>query len=154
MTDRGISPVPREARAYQGQPAGVVSRLAAGAVDGAVVALFLLGGYLALVALRFMLDPRSFRFPNMSLAFNLTAGFVVAVCYLTVAWWIGGRSYGKLLMGLRVLARDGGRLRLAPALFRAVLCVLFPIGLMWCALSPVNRSLQDVLMRTSVVYDW
>jgi hypothetical protein len=35
-----------------------------------------------------------------------------------------------------------------------VLCVLFPILLFWVVLSRENRSVQDVLLRTSVVYDW
>lgn len=154
MTEHEISPVPREARPYQGQPAGVVSRLAAAAVDAGVVGLVLLAMYLALFAARFMLDPRSFRPPNLSLAFNLTVTLVVAILYLTAAWSMTGRSYGKLLMGLRVLGPEGRRLRLAGAFLRAVLCVVLPVGLMWSALSPANRSIQDVLLRTRVVYDW
>ena len=43
---------------------------------------------------------------------------------------------------------------LVGALLRAVLCVLFPIGLFWIVLSSENRSVQDVLLRSSVVYDW
>jgi hypothetical protein len=34
-----------------------------------------------------------------------------------------------------------------------VLCTLFPIGLVWVLVSGENRSVQDVLLRTSVVYD-
>jgi uncharacterized RDD family membrane protein YckC len=128
--------------------------MAAAAVDAGVVGLVLLVGYLTLVAARFMLDPRTFTPPSMSLAFNLTMAFIVAVLYLTAAWALTGRSYGKLLMGLRVLGPQGRRLRLAGAFVRAVFCVFVPIGIMWCALSPANRSLQDVLLRTRVVYDW
>ena len=40
------------------------------------------------------------------------------------------------------------------ALARALLYVAFPIGLVWCAGSGTHRSLQDVVLRTSVVYDW
>jgi len=47
-----------------------------------------------------------------------------------------------------------GRLRLAGAFMRAVLCVIFPVGLAWVLVSRHNRSLQDVVLRTSVVYDW
>jgi hypothetical protein len=36
---------------------------------------------------------------------------------------------------------------------RALLCVLFPVGLLWVLLSGENRSVQDVVLRTSVVYD-
>jgi hypothetical protein len=40
------------------------------------------------------------------------------------------------------------------ALLRAAFCVFFPIGLLWCAGSRANRSVQDVVLRSSVVYDW
>jgi hypothetical protein len=31
---------------------------------------------------------------------------------------------------------------------------VFPIGLLWCAVSTSRRSLQDIVVRTSVIYDW
>jgi uncharacterized RDD family membrane protein YckC len=57
-------------------------------------------------------------------------------------------------MGLRVVSRSGGDLSLGVALVRAAACVLFPVGLLWAAVSRGNRSLQDVVLRTRVVYDW
>jgi uncharacterized RDD family membrane protein YckC len=53
-----------------------------------------------------------------------------------------------------VVGRSGGTLRLATALARAVICALVPLGLLWTAVSRQNRSLADLLLRTSVVYDW
>jgi len=29
-----------------------------------------------------------------------------------------------------------------------------PDRLFWCAISKENRSLQDLVLRTSVIYDW
>jgi hypothetical protein len=40
------------------------------------------------------------------------------------------------------------------ALVRAAFCVIFPIGLLWVLFSGQNRSLQDLVLRTSVIYDW
>ena len=37
---------------------------------------------------------------------------------------------------------------------RSAFCVFFPIGLFWCVISPERRSVQDVVLWTSVVYDW
>lgn len=37
---------------------------------------------------------------------------------------------------------------------RALACALFPIGVLWVAVSRENWSLQDVVLRTSVIYDW
>jgi len=76
------------------------------------------------------------------------------VLYLTVTWSATGRSVGKRLMGLRVVGRDGERLHLIRAFLRAVTCTLFPILLYWAAVSSQNRSIQDLVLRTSVIYDW
>ena len=65
-----------------------------------------------------------------------------------------GRTYGCHVLGLRVVSYRGSRMRPLGALLRAVFCVFFPIGLLWCAASRANRSVQDVVLRTSVVYDW
>ncbi len=154
MTEGGISPVPREARPYQGQRAGFVTRMIAAAIDGVVVGLTLLVGYLSISGFLFLLHPRGFSFPQLGLVFSLASGFIVLVVYLTFSWWTSGRSYGCLVMGLRVVDHRQRELRLAGALVRALLCAAFPIGLLWVALSRENRSLQDLLMGTSVVYDW
>jgi uncharacterized RDD family membrane protein YckC len=131
-----------------------VTRLVAAVIDGVVVMLVLLAGYVAWAGLLFLIDPRDFTFPDASLFMSLAAGFVVVVVYLTASWWISGRSYGCLVMGLRVLSYRGERLRLPGALVRAAFCAVFPIGLLWVAVSSENRSAQDLLLRTSVIYDW
>ncbi len=154
MTEGGVSPVPRKARPYQGQRAGLVTRIVASTIDGLVVVATLLVGYAAVAGVLFLLDPRGFTVPDGSLILSLSAAFVVLVVYLTAAWSIGGRTYGCLVMGLRVVNHRGETLHLVPALVRALACAVFPIGLLWCAVSKENRSLQDLLLRTSVVYDW
>lgn len=154
MTEGGISPVPREARPYQGRRAGLVTRIVAAAIDGILVGFALLVGYLALAGFLFLVNPRGFTFPEVGLVFSMASAFVVLVVYLSVSWWISGRSYGCLVMGLRVLSHREEHLGAGWALVRALFCVVFPIGLLWVAASRENRSLQDVLLRTSVVYDW
>ena len=57
-------------------------------------------------------------------------------------------------MGLRVVNFRGRKLHWTGALIRAVFCVVFPIGLFWAVISSQNRSVQDTVMRTSVIYDW
>jgi uncharacterized RDD family membrane protein YckC len=56
-------------------------------------------------------------------------------------------------MGLRVTDVSGGRLHWSRAAARAVFYVLFPLGLGWVLVSARNRSVQDVVLRTEVVYD-
>jgi uncharacterized RDD family membrane protein YckC len=154
MTEGGLSPLPKEARAYQGRRAGVVTRLVAAAIDACVVALVLLGAYAGLAILVFLLDPRRFTMPEADIVMSLAAALVVLVVYLTLGWWISGRTYGCLVMGLRVVSHRGDKMRLPGAFVRALFCAFFPIGLFWVAVSPTNRSFQDQVLRTSVVYDW
>ena len=146
--------VPREARSYQGASAGVVTRLAAGIVDALVVAAALVGSYAAWVGVRFVLEPRSFRMPDSSLLWSVTLFIGYLVVYLTVAWWMAGRSIGDHVWGIRVTTRNGGLLGPVRAFVRAVTCAIFPVGLLWCAVDRDRRSLHDLVLRTSVVYDW
>ena len=154
MTTGPVSPVPREARAYQGRRAGLVTQSLAAAIDGVVVLVLLLLGYAGWSLLLFLVNPVGFTFPDLNLVLSLAAGLVVMVVYLTLSWRFGGRSYGCLVMGLRVVSFRGRHMTFVGALLRAVLCVVFPLGIVWVALSRENRSLQDTLLRTSVVYDW
>jgi hypothetical protein len=148
-----VSTVPVPARPFQGCRAGLVSRVLASAVDGAVVVILLAVGYAGVAAALFLWQRWAFTVPSPSLFLVLALGAGVSVVYLAATWATGGRSYGDHLLGLRVLG-PWGRLRLGGALLRAVVCVAFPIGLLWVAVSRDNRSLQDVVLRTSVVYDW
>jgi uncharacterized RDD family membrane protein YckC len=154
VSDGGVSPVPREARPFQGRPAGLVSRFVASGIDALVGVGLLLGGYAARAGAVFLVDPSGFTPPEPSRWLSLTATLVVLQLYLAASWWLAGRSYGGHVMGLRVVRRGGGRLGPVLALVRAVLCLLLPLGLLWCAVDRRSRSLQDVVLGTSVVYDW
>jgi uncharacterized RDD family membrane protein YckC len=154
MSDEGPSPLPREARPHQGRPAGLVTRTAAAVVDAVVVALLLLVTYAGWAALVFLVNPRGFSFPSPRPLLSLGAALGLLVVYLALSWWLGGRTYGALLMGLRVVRRDGGRVPAAIALGRALVCVLAPWGLFWVAVSRDRRSLHDLALGSRVVYDW
>ena len=154
MTGPEISAVPKEARRYQGHPAGVVTRVVANTIDAAVVGVILGGSYLGFVSVTFLLDPLSFTWPEGNLLVSLTAALCLATAYLFLCWWMFGRSYGDQVMGLRVVGRRGRRLGPLRSLMRAAFCVFFPIGLFWCVVSPERRSVQDLVLWTRVVYDW
>ena len=154
MSRHVVSAIPPPAEGFQGQAAGIVSRTLAAGIDGIVVATILLAGYVGSSAVRFVWNPRTFTFPAPDGWFSVAAAGLIATAYLTVGWWIAGRSYGCAVMGLRVVGRDGRDLHFAPALVRAVVCVLFPLGLAWCALDRGTRALHDLLTRSRVIYDW
>jgi uncharacterized RDD family membrane protein YckC len=76
------------------------------------------------------------------------------VAYLAISWSGIGRSIGKQLRGLRVRMKDGAPLAGGRAFARAITCAAFPIGLLSSFFSRDNASLQDILLGTTVVYDW
>jgi uncharacterized RDD family membrane protein YckC len=148
------SAVPREARAYQGHRAGMVTRTIAATVDAFVVLIVVTAGVLSVNAFVFVLDPRGFRVVGASQESLVGVALATAVVYLAGAWSMLGRSYGCHVMGLRVVDRRGRSPRLAMALLRAVLYVFFPLGLVWCGVVRSRKSVQDLLLGTYVVYDW
>jgi uncharacterized RDD family membrane protein YckC len=154
MTEHELWAVPREARAFQGRRAGIVTRTAAAAIDAVLVALVLLAAYLGYAGLRFLLDPRSFTFPDASVFRSLVVAAVLMALYLTVAWAMTGKSFGNVLMGLRVTGVLGGDVGWPRAAVRAAFYVAFPIGLFWVVVDPRQRSVQDRVLATAVVYDW
>jgi uncharacterized RDD family membrane protein YckC len=154
VTGHGASALPREAESVQGRPAGLVTRGLAAVIDVTVVAAIMLAAYVGVAATRFAWRPRTFSFPAPSGMLTIAVAGVIATSYLAIGWWIAGRTYGSAVMGLRVVDHGGGRLRFVPAVARGALCTLFPIGLVLCAIDPAGRALQDLLVRSRVIYDW
>ncbi|WP_323100675.1 RDD family protein [Intrasporangium sp. YIM S08009] len=146
--------VPQAARSVQGHRAGVVTRVLAGIVDGLVAVVAVAVGYGGVVAVTYLLRPREFTVPDPGFQLLLAVFLAFLTCYLGLAWAITGRTYGDRLLGLRVVDAHGRRIGPVRAVARALLCVLVPILLFWVVFSRENRSGVDVLLRTSVVYDW
>jgi hypothetical protein len=147
-----VHTVPVEARGFQGSRAGIVSRLLANSIDFALLLLILGAVYFGWSAVLFLRRGSAFRFPTVTYANVYIAGVIVFSLYFAILWWTTGRTDVDHLLGLRVVNRSGQRLGLAMSLVRAVLCVHFPFLLFWAAVN--NRSVQDVVLRTSVIYDW
>jgi uncharacterized RDD family membrane protein YckC len=132
----------------------MVTRAIAATVDAVVVLLVVTVGLLSVNAFVFVLDPRGFRVVGSSQSVLVGIALATAVVYLAGTWAMVGRSYGCHVMGLRIVDRRGRSPRLVTAVLRAVLCVFFPLGLVWCGVVRSRKSLQDLLLGTSVVYDW
>ncbi|MGY1695615.1 MULTISPECIES: RDD family protein [unclassified Geodermatophilus] len=138
--------------AVRGRRAGVVTRCLANVVDAAVVLLLLAGGYAVVAATRFLLSPTSFRFPAPSLGLLVVLGLGLLTVYFAVTWAVAGCTYGDRLLGLRVVDDTGAPLGWRRACTRAVLCTVFLVGVLWVVVSRENRSVQDLVVRSSVVY--
>ena len=136
-----------------GHRAGLVTRSLANVADVVVVVLVVIGGYAGVAVARFLIDPTRFSFPVASWQTLLLAGLAVQALYFAITWAVVGGTYGDRLLGLRVTGENGARLGWARSAVRAVLCVLFPVGLLWVLVSGENRAVQDLVLRTSVVYD-
>ena len=138
----------------QGDPAGLVSRVLAASIDLAATLVAVLFFYLGFGAIAFVVRPRSFRWPDPGVLSLGGIWWVLLVAYLTFGWTTSGRTVGKQVMGLRVVGREGDRLRAGRALIRAVLCAVFPIGLLWCAIDRGGRAVHDLVVSSRVAYDW
>ena len=149
-----LDPIPPKARPFQGLRAGVVSRTAAGAIDYLIITIVTLGSYVTVAVVLFLLKPAGYELPQWPVWWFLALGFTLMVCYLTLSFGTRGRTVGDRIMGLRVVGHHGTRMWWGVALLRAAFCTAVPIGLWWCAISRENRSLQDLVLRTSVIHEW
>ncbi|MCZ4277464.1 RDD family protein [Rhodococcoides yunnanense] len=136
------------------RPAGIVTRGVAAVIDLAVVGALMGSVYLGSVFVQLLFDPQSFSFQTPAVFMSVSVLVIISIAYLTTCWATTGRTVGAILMGVRLVSPRHRVLRWPLALLRAVLCVLFAFGLLWVAVDRRRRSLQDIVLRTSVVYDW
>ncbi len=139
---------------FEGQPAGIVTRSLACAVDMLVVTVVLVGVWAAATAVVFLSRPARFVVPSPSWGLTVAVSAATSVLYLSVAWATTGRTYGAQLLGLRVLGPRQDRLGWPRSVARAAAYVVVPLGLGWAVLDRRNRSLQDLVLGSRVVYDW
>jgi len=151
-TANAVHTVPVEARGFQGARAGIITRLLANSIDFAILLIVLGAMYFGWSAVLFVWRGAAFRFPTVTYANVYVVGVIVFSLYFAICWSSTGRTYGDHVLGLRVVNRHGDRLGFAYALLRAVLCVHFPFLLFWAVVD--HRSVQDVVLRTSVIHDW
>jgi uncharacterized RDD family membrane protein YckC len=158
-TGRPASGRPTSGRAtrHRGEPdcdrtAGLVSRGIVAVLDLIVVLVTLCIAYLAAVLLRLALLVHEFRWPTTDPFFTAGAVVVLSVLYLAGCWSVSGRTPGAVAMGLQVVSAAGRPLSFPVALLRAVIVVLFPVGLLWSAVDARRRAVADLLLGTRVRY--
>ncbi|WP_198664051.1 RDD family protein [Jiangella endophytica] len=130
-----------------------MSRVAAALVDVAVVAAATALVGVTLSGIRYTLEGPPFALPSFP-GWAFGAGHsVLVVAYLTTGWALIGRTPGQLVLGLRVLAPGGGLPGVPRALVRALVVVVFPIGVLWTLFSRDSRAVHDLVARTTMVHD-
>ena len=143
-----------EAVALNGHRAGFASRVVAAAIDLATITLLHLAFLLFAGLVRYLVVGPPFALPTPPQWLAGVVGGAIAVVYFASFWAIDGRTVGMQVLGLRLLGPSGRPPRPAWSLLRAVLCLAFPAGLLWILISRRNASLQDLLVRGTVIYDW
>lgn len=134
--------------------AGIVSRGLSAVVDVAVALSLVVAEYVVQATVVFLRDPRGFVPPDTTVTWFVTVGILLSVAYLTLSWAVLAGTRGERMMGLRVVTGDGLPPSPLRSAVRAVLCVVFPLGLLWAAVNARQRSVQDLLLGTRVVHDW
>jgi uncharacterized RDD family membrane protein YckC len=143
------------ARALQGTRAGFVSRCTADGIDLVVVVAIYFGILVAVGVVRYLVLQEDFNMPNPDLGVTTVVSWVIAVLYLTAGWQSTGRTIGKSTMGLRVVSSRGRSLSPRHAFFRALICATFGwVVLAWIIVSRRRSGFHDILLHTTVVYDW
>jgi len=148
--------------------AGLVSRGAALVVDLVLLAV-LVAGTSWLVQQIVLLDPENC--PPAQAWWQLrrhlcqfvpyvapVAGIMFSPLYRIGFWTITGQTPGMVLLGLRVLRADGGRVGLLIAVKRFIgfmlSAVTLGMGFLMVLVTDRRRALHDLLAGTVVVYDW
>lgn len=147
-------PRPEKVRPVEMRPAGIVTRGTAAVIDLLVVCVMMGFVYVGSIFARLLVDPGSFSFQSPAVSMSISVLIFLSIVYLTACWATTGRTVGAIMMGTRVVTPRHGLVRWPLAALRAFLCVVFAFGLLWVAVDRRRRSLQDIVLRTSVVYDW
>ncbi len=148
-----LQTLPVAARDFQGERAGFFTRTIAAVIDVVVVGAIIIGIWIAVWLFLLVFNPLvDYGMPRPG--YFVLGGYFLMWLYWTWTWSTSGRSLGQNLMGVRVLDRRGGRPGWKLAALRSAFCVVFQVGILWILVSRRNRSVQDVVLRTSVVHDW
>lgn len=148
-----LQTLPVAARSFQGDRAGFVTRTIAAVLDIVVVGAVIIGIWIGVWLFLLVFNPLvDYGMPRPG--YFVLGGYFVTWAYWTWSWSTSGRSLGQNLMGVRVLDRRDHRPGWQLAALRSAFCVFFPVGIVWIIVSRRNRSVQDVVLRTSVIHDW
>jgi len=139
-------------------PAGIVSRGAALAIDVVVFAGLSAGSLFFLQAATALLHTEPFG--SATVPSGLAGATIVSlvIIYFAGCWAITGRTVGEALLGLRVVRPDGGKVSLTRSLVRCAMTFVSAaccwIGFGWIVIDRQRRTWQDIVARTIVIYSF
>jgi uncharacterized RDD family membrane protein YckC len=141
-----------------GQYAGPFSRLAAYALDAVLVSALYSVVTAAVVWILELIVSQDFDASDLGTGASTALLLVWSFLYFFVPWAVSGRTPGMMVLGLRVVRRDGSPLDPGHAFLRALTLPLsflpLGLGLIGILVGREHRALHDVLAKTTVVYAW
>jgi uncharacterized RDD family membrane protein YckC len=162
-----LAAIPALDRTLAGQYAGFASRAVAFLIDITLllIALSLATSFINALVSLFNLNLIIDRFmASQGLSGTVAAvivglsGMLVVAVYGIVGWSLNGVTVGNLVMGVRVIKADGGRVstgRAATRMFGAYFSgLLFFLGFIWVIFDKRRQGWHDKLAGTVVLYDW
>jgi uncharacterized RDD family membrane protein YckC len=155
-----------------GHYAGIVSRLIAFVIDVVIISglLFFTGWFITtsmkMVQFQSILAKVAEQSPLFqkivdfvfSPAFYSIASLIIVVAYYLFFWTVAGQTIGKAVMGIKIVARRGGKLKLHQMIIRYfgyyVSAIPFGLGFLWIVIDDRRLAWHDKLAGTCVVYVW
>lgn len=144
----------------KGYYAGFISRLLAFSVDIIIIVVVLIfaGWMLNTLSTLFQLDILS----SIATIFQIWVTSIIVILfsagYYIFFWTLIGRTPGKLLLGLRVVSRNGRPITFWQAVRRYVgyyvSALALYIGYLWVLIDNRRQGWHDKIAGTYVVYEW
>lgn len=139
-----------------GRHAGIVSRGIAFGLDALVTVLILLACSVGFSLVSAVFNGSVHNADRLSLGPMLALTPIVFGVYCVLGWSLAGRTFGKALLGLRVVDHAGRH----PSVIRSIVRLLgyivssiFWLGFIWIAFDSRRDGFHDKIARTHVVYD-
>jgi uncharacterized RDD family membrane protein YckC len=150
-----VTTLRERAAPHLGRRAGIVSRISANAFDLVVIFVIYFAALVAFAGLRFIATPKPFSVPHPANWLSAIILVVIEIFYLALGWSGERVTFGKGLVGLRVLSDHGRPISFGRGFVRAIVCTIIggPL-LLWAAVSKRNAALYDYPMHTAVIYEW
>lgn len=141
-----------------GRYGGPLTRLLAVVIDSAVVSF---GFTLVVAAFVFVmrLVAPDYEVPQSTGIVYGISLLVFSFFYLWVSLTIFGKTFGKMVVGLRVVSSDGHATMRSRQTFVRVITyplsfLVFGLGLLGVVFNPQRQAWHDRFAKTAVVYDW
>jgi uncharacterized RDD family membrane protein YckC len=133
------------------QYAGLVSRFAAYALDGLIVAVLTGAGAVTFALTASVLGAEGRQLARIVLTSYAVFLPTIMSLYCALFWVLAGRTPGMYVFGLRVVGRDGRSPHWLAGLVRGLLLAFLPVLALWLLVDRRRQGLHDKLARTSVV---